>query len=71
MTSIVIITQVFPKPDVYTRIEEHFVDKCNKPKPPTLIITGDSHPREYCMTKADEKSKKETFVAAVSQFIVV
>ena len=55
LESIVLISQTFVKQGVYDKIEDHFVTYCNKPKPPTLVITGDTHPKNYCYEKTDEK----------------
>ena len=47
---IVLFAQTYLKSQVYTEIYSHFND-CGKPNPPILTVTGDTHPKNYCMQR--------------------
>ena len=42
--------QTYPKGRHYDKIYAHF-NGCNKPNVPILTVTGDTHPKKYCMQR--------------------
>ena len=46
----VLFAQTYPKGRHYDKIYAHF-NACNKPNVPILTVTGDTHPKKYCMQR--------------------
>mmetsp|Transcript_30817 Transcript_30817/g.52631 ORF Transcript_30817/g.52631 Transcript_30817/m.52631 type:complete len:121 (+) Transcript_30817:107-469(+) len=53
LESIVILSHTWPKETLYNELNVYF-DRCGKILP-TVTITGNTHPKMYCMTKINER----------------
>jgi len=54
LESIVILSHRIPEQTVYDRIDSYFAG-CGGSHLPILTITGDKHPPDYCMTRANNR----------------
>jgi len=54
LESIVIVAHRMPEQTVYDRVDSYFA-MCGGSALPILTVTGDVHPRDYCMTRSNNR----------------